>query len=467
MSISYERAPTRLRVTLALALAAIAISPHSGRAVTYYVRQTVGDDAHDGTSPTTAWQHINKLGTAMHAGDVAYIGPGFYRDNIIVMNDGTRDKRITFIADSTGDHTGDPPGIVMIVGSDPVDGSIFAPRGTPGVYETPFPSIVLGVVEMDGNQFRYRRVNTTKEYHVDKMDPVDIVAKLPSSFHYDETTKMLYVHTSDDKAPTSHEIELERRDNGIGMMGKHYVTVIGFTFRHQGDSGISFFIGSSDGVAINNTVWGSRQGIRVYSANNILAYGNTLFRNENCGIYFAKESLNGSVVHNIMYENLLGGIRWSSHSKNGLAADNIVFDNLDRGILIEDAEHVALSANQLVNNKNSQILVRDSDYSSDVNCFQIGPDEPNQLIAEYWYVDRYRTLRPYQQEKQLDLYSREGNCPPLPAKVDVHKVNAEAIAYSERARQILNAALEGATREANRPGSPASTRSWLDWLLGR
>jgi len=31
--------------------------------------------------------------------------------------------------------------------------------------------------------------------------------------------------------------------------------------------------------------------------------------------------------------------------------------------------------------------------------FQIGPEEPNQLITEYWYVDRYRTLRPYQEEK--------------------------------------------------------------------
>jgi parallel beta-helix repeat protein len=350
----------------------------------------------------------------------------------------------------------------MIVGSDPVDESIFVPRGTPGVYAAPFPSIVLGVVEMDGNQFRYRRVNTTKEYHVDKMDPIDIVTKLRSSFHYDETTKVLYLHTSDDKPATSHEIELQRRDNGIGMMGKHYVTAIGFTFRHQGDSGISFFIGSSDGVAINNTVWGSRQGIRVYGATNILAYGNTLFRNENCGIYFAKESLKGSAIHNILYENLLGGVRWSSSSKDGLAANNIVFDNLDRGILIEQTERIALSANELVNNKNSQILVRDSGYSSDLNCFQIGPDEPNQLIAEYWYVDRYRSLRPYQEEKQLDLDSREGNCAPLPAKVDVHKLNAEAAAYTERARRILNGA-----REAEKKNASAPTRSWLDWLLGR
>ena len=56
MSISPERARAPLRVTLTLALAAIAIWPRSGRAVTYYVRQTVGDDAHNGTSPTTAWQ---------------------------------------------------------------------------------------------------------------------------------------------------------------------------------------------------------------------------------------------------------------------------------------------------------------------------------------------------------------------------------------------------------------------------
>jgi len=458
---------TPRRALILIALAAVVLWPDATSALTYYVRQTVGNDSSDGTSPNTAWQHITKLGTAMHAGDVAYIGPGLYREQIIVMNDGAPDKRITFIADSTGEHTGDPAGIVMIVGSDPVDATIFVPGKTPGTYSTPFPSIVLGVVEMDGNQFRYRRVNTAKEYHVDKMDPVDIVAKLRSSFHYDEPTKMLYIHTSDDRAPTSHELELQRRDDGIGMIGKHYVTVTGFVFRHQGDAGISFFVGSSDGVAVYNTAWGSRQGIRVYGANNILAYGNTIFRNENCGIYFAKESLNGSAIHNTAYDNLLAGVRWSSGSRDGLAADNIVFDNLDRGILIEQTEHIVLSANEIVNNKNSQILVRDSSYSSDLNCFQIGSDEPNQLIAEYWYVDRYRALRPYQDEKHLDLDSREGNCAPLPAKLDVHKLDAGAAAYAERARQILSGAREGEGKKTGRPDSPAPTRSWLDWLRGR
>jgi len=246
------------------------------------------------------------------------------------------------------------------------------------------------------------------------------------------------------------------------MSGKHYVTVIGFTFRHQGDSGVSFFVGSSDGVAINNTVWGSRQGIRVYNANDIFAYGNTLFRNENCGIYFAKESTNSAIVHNVMYENLLGGLRWSSGSKNGTATDNVIFDNLDRGILVEQADHIVLSSNELANNKNSQILVRDGGFSSDANCFEVAADQPDQLIAEYWYVDRYRTLSPYQEGKHLDLTSREKGCAPLPAKVDVHKLDAEAAAYTERARKILNGA-----KTAKKPEQSTSARGWVDWLFGR
>src|SRR4051794_25637858 len=64
----------------------------------FYVRQTVGDDTNDGKSPQTAWKSISKLSSAMHAGDTAYVGPGLYRDKIMVLNEGTPDGRITFIA---------------------------------------------------------------------------------------------------------------------------------------------------------------------------------------------------------------------------------------------------------------------------------------------------------------------------------------------------------------------------------
>src|SRR5439155_6370866 len=106
------------------------------------------------------------------------------------------------------------------------------------------------------------------------------------------------------------------RGNGILVQGKHYVTVMGFTFRHMQDSGVSFFKGAGDEIAVDNTSYGSRQGIRVYGASHVLVYGNTLFRNENCGVYFAAQSANGAPIGNTAYENIKG-VRWSSQSVDG------------------------------------------------------------------------------------------------------------------------------------------------------
>jgi hypothetical protein len=110
---------TRQTASLAGAclVALLLASPLRGQAATYYVRQTVGVDANDGLSPATAWGHISKLAKAMKAGDTAYVGPGLYRNRIAVQNDGTAEKRITFVADTTGRYTGDPPGPVMITGA--------------------------------------------------------------------------------------------------------------------------------------------------------------------------------------------------------------------------------------------------------------------------------------------------------------------------------------------------------------
>src|SRR5437867_10164734 len=113
-------------ILLALALA---LPSPGALGSTYYVRATVGDDTHDGTSPQTAWQHFSKLAVAMHAGDTAYVGPGLYREEITLQNDGAADNRIKLIADTTGQHTGDPPGVVMITGADPVDENIFVSQG--------------------------------------------------------------------------------------------------------------------------------------------------------------------------------------------------------------------------------------------------------------------------------------------------------------------------------------------------
>jgi parallel beta-helix repeat protein len=419
---------------LLVAAGLLVLLPSPGSATTYYVRQTVGNDANDGLSPRTAWRSILRLGAVMRAGDTVYVGPGLYREEIWLDGPGTAEGDLTFIADTTGQHTGDPPGVVMIAGAEPVDSSIFSPYSAPGVYMARFPTyIVHGVVEMDGPQRRYMRLRETKEFAIEKMPELEIVAKYPSSYHYDEHTGILYIHTSDGKAPSTHEIELIRRGDGIYLKGKHQITVIGFTFRHMGDAGIGIW-GSRDIVAIDNVSYGSRQGIRVYGATNVLLYGNTLFRNENSGAYFAAGSVNGKALRNIAFENIKG-LRWSSQSVHALALDNVLFDNLERGLAVEHADGAVLRRNRLVNNATSQLLVIQTQYDSDANCFDNGA--PNQLAVDFYILERYKTLVEYQTAKHQDQHSREGGCGPLPEKPDVHRLQAEAMAYVERARKEL------------------------------
>ena len=431
----------------------LASAPEWGAAKgrTFYVRQTVGDDANDGLSPQTAWRHISKLSKVMRGGDTAYVGPGIYREAVSVLNSGTADKRLRFIADNTGQRTGDPPGTVMITGAEPVDESIFEPHSKPGVYMAKFPSYSFwGVVEMDSDQYRYNKITQTKEYLVDKMPPIDIVAKFPSSYFYDDKAKVLYIHTSDEKHPSTHEIEVIKYLNGFYMEEKHYVTIMGFTFRHFGDAGINFFKGSSHGIAVNNMAYGGRQGVRVYTATNILVYGNTLFRNENCGVYFAARSAGGEAIGNILYENIKG-IRIGSESVFALAIDNIIFDNIERGISIEEANSALLRHNRLVNNKQSQMLILKSKYDSEDNCFENGA--PGQFIADFYPFppsDQFKTLIDYQNVWKQDQHSKEGSCGPLPEKIDVHRLHEETMGYVERSRRILNKSSTDAEREIKR-----------------
>src|SRR6185295_9395955 len=261
----------------------------------------------------------------------------------------------------------------------------------------------------------------TKEHVIDKLSEREVVAKLPSTHYYDEGEKVLYLHTSDGRPPSAHEIELIRRGSGVFVNGRHYVTVMGFTFRHMQDGCISFFKGSGDEAAIGNTAWGCRQGIRVYDAKNVLICGNTLFRNENSGVYFAAKSAGGVAVGNVAYENVKGP-RWCSGSRDALVLDNVAFDNSERGISLEETDAIQLRRNRLVNNAVSQLLVNKTTYGSENNCFATrGADQLVVDFFPYQQGDRYRTLDEYRKAKGQDMHSEERNCGSLPEKVDVHK----------------------------------------------
>jgi parallel beta-helix repeat protein len=412
----------------------------AGKRRTFYVRQTVGDDQNDGLSPNKAWRSVSMLGNALRAGDSAYVGPGLYREEVTLANGGTADAWITLTADTSGAYTGDPAGVVMVTGADPIDERLFVEQPTSGVFAAPsLEEPVLGIVEMDGPQYRYRSIRGTRAFLKDGVGASAVLAGLRSSFFYDRETKSVNIHTSDDKPPTAHEIEVIRRQSGIVTHGKKYVAVVGFTFRHMGLAGINFDLGSSHCAALHNTSYGAWQGIRVCSSTDVMVAENTLFRNSNCGVYFLSGSRHGYAVGNVLYENSKG-IRWSSNSAHGMALHNTVFANHDTGIMIQNADGIRLSSNVLVNNAISQLSVRESRYGARGNCLETGDAE--QLVAQIDIIGRYNTLLKYQQAVRQDLDSRE-QCGSLPKTTDVRRLHAESLAYAERARLRL---VEDATK---------------------
>ncbi len=118
--------------------------------------------------------------------------------------------------------------------------------------------------------------------------------------------------------------------------------------------------------------------------------------------------------------------------------DNALFDHQECGISLEHVANALLRRNRLVNNTISQLLVIDSRYSSENNCFE--SRGPEQLIADFHpFVARtqYRSLVDYQQAQRQDLHSTKTGCGPLPEKVNVHALHAESTAYRENARTKL------------------------------
>ena len=409
-----------------IVLGALVATAAEGAGQTFYVRATAGSDANDGLSPSSAWRTLKRLGGMLRAGDTAYVGPGLYREQLFVQSSGREDARITLVGDGSGQRTGDPPGVVMIAGSDPIAGDRFVAAESPGVYRTARSTEpVFGVVEMDGPQLRYadaRELAARARGVEGSPSPLELVAREPSSFLYDADARSLTLHTSDGRPPSEHEIELIRRSNGITVTGKPYVSVVGFTVRHARGAGIHFTNGSSHAVASDNSVYGSWQGIQLRASPNARLSRNVVFRNGNSGIYFLLRSTGGFAVDNVAYENDQG-IRWGTGSNAGLGTGNTVFDNHDAGIAIENVTGLHLADNVLAGNGGAQLRVRQARYRSEGNCFETAA--PAQQTA--WFfpdAEGHPSLARYQEARWQDWSSREGECGPRPAKLDVQQLHA-------------------------------------------
>ena len=82
---------------------------------TWYVR-TTGSDWNDGTSAAQAFRTISRAEDRASAGDTIYVGAGTYNETVWICKSGRDGAYLSFIADTTGEHTGDK-GTVIVAGS--------------------------------------------------------------------------------------------------------------------------------------------------------------------------------------------------------------------------------------------------------------------------------------------------------------------------------------------------------------
>lgn len=89
-----------------------------------YVR-TGGKDTNTGADPDNALRTISKAASLVRSGYKVIVGPGTYREGVTTTAVGTAPQGLTFLADTTGQQTGDPAGPVVLNGTGTGDGAGF------------------------------------------------------------------------------------------------------------------------------------------------------------------------------------------------------------------------------------------------------------------------------------------------------------------------------------------------------
>lgn len=86
-------------------------------AADYFVRAG-GRNSNSGLSPEEAWATVTHAARQVRAGDTVYVGAGVYTGQISMQQrSGTSSQPIRFIADTTGEHTGDAGVVTLTNGS--------------------------------------------------------------------------------------------------------------------------------------------------------------------------------------------------------------------------------------------------------------------------------------------------------------------------------------------------------------
>ncbi len=210
------------RQAAALIVAGLVGTATSASAATFYVRAG-GNDAQDGRSPATALATITRAANRVGGGDTVVVGPGRYAEgDITPRGSGRRGELVHFVADRSGQRTGDPPGDVL------VDAAGF---------EVGFRISSRSFVVVDG----FTVANAINEG--------------------------ISVKSSSDNGVVANCIVLSNGGRGVWVRDSARVIVFNNLIYANGSTGIDFGgdgDGSPNGTAVNNTVYANGlDGIRI------------------------------------------------------------------------------------------------------------------------------------------------------------------------------------------------------------
>jgi parallel beta-helix repeat protein len=223
--------------------------------VTFYVRAG-GNDAQNGRSAATALATIKAAADRVGGGDTVIVGPGHYVEgNITPRGNGRRGELVRFVADRSGQRTGDPAGDVILDATGSEVGFRISSR--------PF-------VVVDG----FTVANASAEG--------------------------ISVKSSSDGSVVANCVVLSNRGRGVWVRDSKRVVVFNNLVYANGSTGIDFGGengGSPDGTALSNTVFSNGlDGIRIEGLS---------------------PSPRATVVQNVIAQNTGTGINLKSRSADG------------------------------------------------------------------------------------------------------------------------------------------------------
>lgn len=319
----------------------------------YYVRKT-GSDSNDGLTPNSAFLTIQKAASVAQPGDWVLVGAGEYEERVEILNSGTSDNYIYFVADKDGIYTGDK-GEVKISGKD--FGFYISSKKYIEIYGFKIENTTSSAILISGSNAGYIKIyqniisnNSGNGIYVDGASNIEVIKNEIFASQIG-----IYLKNSSNSQIKANKV-YQNSSDGIKVESSNSVSLIFNESFSNGGKGI-FILTNSNNCEIKNnlTYLNNGAGIEVFDhASQIEILNNKSYSNSGAGISFKGNISNANkILSNLIYSNSGPGILLSNNCVNNDILNNTLFLN-QNGILIE------LNSN---NNKIKNNIVASSSFS--------------------------------------------------------------------------------------------------------